>query len=208
MEGSESFATGHLALGYIVAMVSAKLTKTRFSIPLIFTLSIIPDLDFLVTFLRHGGSSHSIILAIIIFAPVFAICGKRTIPYFLAVVQHSLLGDYFGGGAIQLFWPITRQYYGLSISTPTIVLVEWLAFVTSMVIMLKSLDMMRLFKPCISNLILFIPTLALLLPTFANYPLIVPVWLIPPHLVYMFIFVASMIITVANVRLKMNFEGV
>lgn len=197
--GNESFAVGHLAIGYIVAKLSTSLVKTKFNIPIILLLSIIPDLDFLIPLTRHGGPSHSTIIVAVVFIPIFAIYGKRTVPYFLAVVQHALLGDYFGGGKIQLFWPITSQYYGSSISSSTIVLIEWLSFVFSLTMMFRSGDIARLFKPQRSNLMLAVPTVALLFPILVGYPLMVPVWLIPPHLGYLLIFVGSMMISIAHV---------
>ncbi|MEM2368535.1 MAG: hypothetical protein QXQ50_09925, partial [Candidatus Bathyarchaeia archaeon] len=42
-----------------------------------------------------------------------------------------------------------------------------------------------------SNLILTIPTFTMLLPTFLSFPLHVPAPLLPPHLAYMAVFLAS-----------------
>jgi hypothetical protein len=71
---------------------------------------------------------------------------------------------------------------------------EWVMFLTSMIIMLKTNDTAKLLQPHNSNLTLAIPTFTVLLPTFLSFPLDVPAWLIPPHLVYMAIFVASITI--------------
>jgi hypothetical protein len=48
-----------------------------------------------------------------------------------------------------------------------------------------------MFKPHKSNLILAIPTFTVLLPTLTDYPLDVPILMIPPHVIYMIIFAVS-----------------
>lgn len=181
--------------------LSAKSLKTKTSFPLLFALSIIPDIDILFApFLEHRGPAHSIIVAFIVFVPVFAIYRKEAIPYFIAIIQHSLVGDYITGGRIQLFWPLTPQPYGMnrSITDPVNIAIEWAAFIISITIMLKSKDMAKFFQPHKSNLLLAIPTFTVLLPTILSYPLNVPVSLILPHLVYMLLFLAAIIIAIVR----------
>jgi len=141
-----------------------------------------------------------------VFIPIFAIYHKKAIPYFIALIQHSLTGDYIAGGRIQIFWPITTQYYGtgVSIKSSTNITLEWLIFLTSIIIMLKAKDTATLFQPHNSNLILSIPTFTVLLPTFLSFPLEVPAWLIPPHLAYMSVFSASIIIDLFKVLKTSN----
>jgi hypothetical protein len=45
---------------------------------------------------------------------------------------------------------------------------------------------------------LAIPTFTVLLPTFLAFPLDVPISLLPPHLIYLAIFIASLLITIKN----------
>lgn len=178
--------------------LSAKSLKTKTSFPLLFALSIIPDIDILFEpFLEHRGPAHSIVVAFIVFVPVFAIYRKEAIPYFIAIIQHSLVGDYITGGRIQLLWPVTSQYYGMnrSITDPVNTAIEWVAFLISLIVMLRSKDMVKFFQPHKSNLILAIPTFTVLLPTVLNYPLEVPASLIPPHLAYTLLFLAAITIT-------------
>lgn len=152
-------------------------------------------------FIEHRGPVHSVITLFIFFIPILAIYRKKAIPYLLAVIQHSLLGDYIAGGRVQLLWPLTTQLYGMGINikSQTNMTLEWIAFVASIIVMLKPQDITMLFQPRKSNLILFIPTFTVLLPAFLSYPLEVPLWLIPPHLVYISIFSASIIISLYKI---------
>lgn len=187
---------GHFALGYIISKATVKITEMKLNIPLLITLSVIPDIDILIPFLEHRGPAHSIITLFMVFIPIFAIYRKKAIPYFLALIQHPLIGDYITGGRIQLLWPLTTQYYGMEIciKSQTNITLEWIVFLTSIIIMLKAKDTVTFFQPHKSNLILVIPTFTVLLPTFLSFPLNVPAWLIPPHLAYISIFSASIII--------------
>lgn len=191
-------------MGYILGKASAKLLKTEINAPLILALSIIPDIDlvpFLEQFVGHRGPTHSIVTAFIVFVPIFVIYRGKAIPYLVALVQHSVIGDYTSGSGIQLLWPLTTGYYGIEmeINSQTNMTIEWIIFLTSIVIMLKAKDAAKLFQPHNSNLILIIPTSTILLPTFLSFPLSVPALLIPPHLVYAFILSTSILIDVFKI---------
>jgi len=170
-------------------------------------LSVIPDIDILFRilfpFLEHRGPTHSLIAGLIVFTPFFVIYRRKAVPYFVALVQHSLIGDYIAGGPLgtQLLWPITTQYFGMTIDirSPINVTIEWIIFLTSMIIMLKAKDVATFFRQQKSNLILIIPTSTVLLPPFLSYPLYVPIWLIPPHAVYIAIFLAAIFIELPQV---------
>jgi hypothetical protein len=187
-----------------LSKASTRFTKTGINIPVILTLSVIPDIDILIPFLEHRGPAHSVLMMLLIFIPVFVIYHKKAIPYFLAMIQHSLIGDYMAGGRIQLLWPFTTQYYGLEIDIKSQVniTVEWIMFITSIIIMTKTKDIALFFQQRNSNLILTLPTFTVLLPTFLSFPLDVPLWLIPPHLVYIFLFLTSIIIGIRTVLKK------
>jgi len=195
------FAVGHFAFGYIVGKLTAQVTKTRLNIPLILTLSVIPDIDILIPFLEHRGPSHSIIVALVFFVPILAFYRKDALPYFAALIQHSLLGDYIAGGQTQLLWPFTLQQFGLEISIRSManLTLEWMLFITALAVMWKTMDVQPLFQPHNSNLILAIPMFTVLLPTFLAFPLDVPVLLILPHIVYLAIFLASLLIDVKKI---------
>ena len=163
-------------------------------------LSVIPDIDILIPVLEHRGPTHSIIMACIAFTPIFILYRKKAIPYFIALIQHSLFGDYIAGCQTQLLWPLSTQSFGtgINIISKTNITIEWLIFLASIFIMLKTRERDVFFQPRDSSLILLIPTFTVLLPTLLSFPLDVPVWLIPPHLAYMFIFSVSIIISVRN----------
>ncbi|MGA3192699.1 MAG: metal-dependent hydrolase [Candidatus Bathyarchaeia archaeon] len=192
-----------MSLGYILGKTSSKFLKTNLNIPLVLTLSILPDMDILAEhvpglapILQHRGPTHSFVVSFIIFIPFFVVYRKTAVPYFIALVQHALIGDYLTGGGLQLFWPISQQRFGLagaSIMSAENVALEFSLFVVSLAILLITLDIVALFQAHRSNLILVIPIFTVLLPTFLSYPLTVPAWLIVPHLVYMVLFAASVI---------------
>lgn len=187
---------GHLALGYVIGKASAKFLKTEVSLPLIFTLSVLPDIDTLFPFLiQHRGLTHSIIFAFIVFLSSFAVYRKKVVPYFAAFVQHFLIGDYVAGGA-QILWPITSRCYGINMCMRSLanITLEWTLFFLSIAIMLKAGDLTIFFKTHNSNMLLAIPTFTVLLPTLTGFPSDVPILLIFPHLFYLCMFSASTII--------------
>jgi hypothetical protein len=137
------------------------------------------------------------------FIPFFAVYGKKAVPYFLALAQHALIGDYVTSGTmgVQLFWPLTNQPYGIGIAirTQTNVALEWIAFLAAIVIMIKTRDITKFFQTHKSNLLLSIPTFTTLLPTLASFPLGVPLWLVPPHIFYTVVFSIAIILAVPRV---------
>jgi len=185
-------------LGYIFSMLIAKATKTRMNIPLVFTLSVIPDIDILIPFLEHRGPTHSIIAATVIFIPAFALWRKGALPYFVAYIQHSLIGDFIAGGKTQLLWPLTLQPFGIEISikSSTNITLEWLTFIIATIVIIKTKDIHAILQPHNSNIILAIPTFTVLLPTFLAFPLEVPIALVPPHLICLTLFVTSLLIDI------------
>lgn len=191
------YAVGHLALGYITGKATGKLLNVKVNLPLLFLASIIPDIDLLIPGLQHRGPTHSLIISILIFIPLAAYYGKKATPYFIALTQHSLIGDYLTSEGIQLLWPInSTNYYGLpiEITSLTNILLEWILFLTAFTILLKTRDAQTLLQPHPSNLLLSIPTFTVLLPTLLSFPEYVPPALIIPHLTYITIFTISILI--------------
>jgi hypothetical protein len=206
-----SFAVGHMALAYLLGKPSARFLKVSLNIPLILVLSLIPDVDILVGSLfnieMHRGPTHSVIIAMLVFIPIFALYRKEAVPYFIALLSHSLIGDFFIGGQVQLLWPLTTQQFGLywsyiSMWDPISVTLEWTLFAISTVIMLKNRDLFLLFQDKKSNLLLAIPLVTVLLPTFMSYPLQEPILLIPPHLFYLVLFSISILIVLVGTLKK------
>ena len=212
-EESASFAVGHMALAYLLGKSSAKLLKVNLNIPLILVLSIIPDADILLELFGisglHRGPTHSLILALIIFIPFFALYRRKAVPYFLALISHSLIADYIVGGQIMLFWPLTSQLFGLNnfglyidIWSLTNITLEWALFAVSTIVMFKTGDLSSFFRNKKSNLLLAIPIGTVLLPTFVSYPIQVPPLLMPPHLFYLVLFSISVLTVIAGFMKK------
>ncbi len=191
-----------MAIGYLSGRISAKLLATRVNIPILLMLSVIPDGDLLFSrFMEHRGPTHSVIVALIVFAPFFAVYRKKAIPYCLALVQHSLVGDYIAGGQMRLLWPLTNQYYGMemSLTSPTNVSLEWLTFLIAIFVMLLTKDAATFFKPFLSNLILVIPAGTALASTVILLSPVTSVWLVPPHICCFFMFTAAVLVTLWGV---------
>ena len=191
------YAVGHLALGYLTGKATGKLLNVSVSLPLLFLASVIPDIDLLIPGLQHRGPTHSLIISTLIFIPLVAYYRKKAIPYFIALTQHSLIGDYLTGGGIQLLWPLnSTNYYGLTIEITSLtnITIEWIFFLTAFTILLKTRDARTLLQPHPSNLLLSIPTFTVLLPTILSFPQYVPPTLIIPHLTYLIIFATSILI--------------
>ena len=169
-------------------------------------LSIIPDIDLIFMGELHRGPTHSIITALIAFIPVFLIYHRRAVPYFIALASHSLIADFLIGGRIELLWPLTSQQFGLhELNGPYIgigytanVALESLLFAISTFVIFKSGDLLLFFRNRRSNLLLAIPIVTVLLPTVLSIPLGVPILLVPPHLFYLVLFSASVLIVLVQ----------
>ena len=147
------FIVGHMALAYLLGKGSSKALRTNLCIPILLLLSILPDIDIILDFLTgaeiHRGPTHSILVAAIAFSPIFIIYRKKAIPYFLALISHPLIGDFFiGGGQLQLFWPLSTNEFGLhtigpyyiGIFSPVNIAIELTLFIIATLIFYKTGD--------------------------------------------------------------------
>lgn len=186
------YAVGHLSLGYLFAKGSAKILKQDINLPLVFLLSLIPDIDLLIPGVEHRTITHSIVMSIVVFLPFFMLYKTKAIPYFFALAQHILVGDFIIGET-QILLPITSTWYGLGICihSSTNVILEWSSFIVAMAIMLKANDIQKLLKCDLTNLLLSVPTLTVLLPSFIRFPLSVPYTLLIPHIAYLILFILA-----------------
>jgi membrane-bound metal-dependent hydrolase YbcI (DUF457 family) len=160
---------------------------------LLFFVSTIPDIDFLLG-LERRGPTHSLVVQTAVFIPIFLVYRKQAAPVFVALIQHSLLGDMLAGaGGIQLFWPVTSKWYGTQICVTSVlsIALEWVFFTIFIAVLLATKDIRSLLQPHRYNLLLTIPVLAVILPSFLQYPLSVPAALIIPHLILLVILVLS-----------------
>jgi membrane-bound metal-dependent hydrolase YbcI (DUF457 family) len=211
-----------MSLAYLLGKGSGKALREKINIPLIMVLSILPDVDIIFDLLTnseiHRGPTHSVLVALIVFIPFFIIYRKKAIPYFLALISHPLIGDFFIGGKLQLFWPISSQQYGLhelggsliDIYSPINVVLEVTFFVVAMLILYKTGDLKTFFKADKSNLLLILPTTTVLLPSTIGYPFDRPLILSEPtlaiaHIIYLVLFTYAILKTLVyyfRTRLK------
>jgi len=138
-----------------------------------------------------------------LFFPIFIVWRKKATPYFIALIQHPILGDY-STGRTQLFWPLTAYWYGegAKITSLSNIIIEWIFFLTSMATILKTRDARTLFQHHPSNLLLSIPIFTVLLPALLSFPLSVPSELIIPHLTFLTMFTVSVLIDVGHIFKK------
>ncbi len=194
------FAVGHMAIAYLLGKGSSKALHTKLNIPLLLVLSILPDIDIVYDFLTgaqiHRGPTHSIVVAALVFIPIFIYYGKKATPYFLALISHSLLADFFIGGQLQLFWPLTSAEFGLhelgsyyiQIYDPINIALEVVLFVIATLILYRTGDWKVFFKADKTNLVLIIPITTVLLPSTVGYPFSAPLLFTAPTLALAHIF--------------------
>jgi len=199
------YAVGHLALGYLSGKTASKILDVSANIPVLFLVSVLPDADLLIPVLKHRGPLHSVIVFSLLFLPAFMLFKKRAIPYFVALIQHILIGDYLTGDT-QILWPLITSWYGLGlgieITSLTSILIEWILFLASTAILFKTKDAWLLFRQHPSNLILAVPVLTVLLPTLLSFPLYVSPELVIPHLIYMALFTYSILVDLEAIFTK------
>jgi membrane-bound metal-dependent hydrolase YbcI (DUF457 family) len=188
------FAVGHAAYGYILAKATGKAVKSDIHIPLVLALSIAPDLDLLIRGLTHRGATHSLVLALLFSTPFLLKYRAKALPYLVAVVQHSLLGDYITGGA-QLLSPLTTRIIGLNYSVygPQNILLEWSGFILMLLVLVLSRDYSRLLKPNMENLLLIITAAATLVPFYPRRYSGIPLSLLIPSLGLLILYAASIL---------------
>lgn len=205
------FAVGHLSLAYLIGKASSKLLKVNPNIPTLLLMSLLPDIDIAIETLigtpLHHGPTHSLIFALLIFTPFFIIYSKRAAPYFIAYISHFLLGDFFIGGQLQLFWPISNNLFGfhqlgfkyIGLNDPINLTVELSLFAAALIILAKTQDYKIFLKNDKTNLMLLIPIATLLMSTFTNYPFTKPLFVVLPiiglpHLFFLTLFTIPILI--------------
>jgi len=197
------YAVGHFALGYLTGKLASKSLAVKINLPLLFLASVFPDIDLLIPGLAHRGPLHSVVVSCIFFIPLFLFYRKKAVPYFVALIQHLVIGDFLTGGT-QLLWPVSTAMYGLDIGIHSLTNIglELVLFLISITVMFKTKDAMSLFKHRPSNMILSIPVLTVLLPTVIRFPLYVPPLLLVPHLVYLALFSLSILMDLKSILSK------
>lgn len=203
-----------MAIAYLLGKGSSKGLRTKLNIPILLVLSILPDIDIVYDFLTgsdiHRGPTHSIVVAALAFIPIFVIYRKKAIPYFLALISHPLIGDFFIGGKLQLFWPFSNNIYGfqnISIFSTLNIALELTLFVIATLILYKSGDWKAFFTSNKTNLVLIIPIATVLLPSTIGYPFSTSLLINEPplalaHLFYLVLFSIAIIKTLTAIYKK------
>ncbi len=212
-----------MSLAYLVGTASGKATGTKLNIPLLMVIAILPDIDLafeeLTGILIHRGPTHSLIIAVLVFLPIFVIYRKKALPYFLALLSHSLLGDFLVGGEVQLFWPYPGMY-GLFESGLTNIgihmaigaLLEVTLFASAMFVMYRTGDLQTFFRNDKTNLLLILPIVTVMLPAIVGYPFTeAPLLLKQPtlgiaHVIYLILFTIAVAKTLTRYY-KTAFNG-
>jgi membrane-bound metal-dependent hydrolase YbcI (DUF457 family) len=131
---------GHVGLGFFAALAASRLGGGRFSLPLVFLASVVPDVDVLLEpFVVHRGPLHGVVLGVVVFA-VWWLWARRGLPVFASFLTHSLVGDYVTGPTM-LFWPFPGWYEAappLRLSGVAEFLVEASLFVVMVVVVVLS----------------------------------------------------------------------
>jgi len=207
-EGRQTFAVGHLALGYLTGKTSAKFLNVNINVPLALALSILPDTDLLIPMLQHGGPTHSLILYLAIAVPAILVWKKQTVPYLIALASHPLLGDYLTrpsrAQGIQLFFPLTSSWFsaGSEAAVLAYIYLELALFTAFLMLMLATRDIKILIKQHPSNLLLAIPVSTALLPVFLRFPIPVPPELIIPHIILIALLTLPILVDLKTILTK------
>jgi hypothetical protein len=160
---------GHMTWAYVWAMLAWALIpgvkrSGKLIVPAILMLGILPDADLLLGSLGvvHRTFTHSFFFWIIIFVPLFIIFRLKSVPYFVAVVQHFAFGDLVMG-KVMIFWPFNRSLVGFNIGMSSIidVALETAGLLLALGIIVYSGDLKRLFSVDKSNILMLLPLLAL-----------------------------------------------
>jgi len=194
------FAVGHLALGYILAKTTSQALRVKMSLPLIFLLSVLPDIDLFIPALVHRGPLHSIIIITLAFVPFFLYYRKQAAPPYVAIMQHSLIGDFLSGG-IQLLWPLSYGFYGLNLQLGGLISMsfELISVIVALVILFVTRDMSKLLQSKKENLLLIVPEGAIAGSIFLSWGYALSVELFVAHLVFFVVFGVGILASVRDV---------
>ncbi|MFX0209353.1 MAG: metal-dependent hydrolase [Candidatus Hodarchaeota archaeon] len=194
------FTIGHIALGYSLAWLFDRKQK---NIPLVFIVSILPDIDFLIPGLQHRGPTHSLFFTLVIFIPSYIIIKRNITPYFIAMLSHSLIGDYVTGKGIHLLWPLYEQRlrykYSMKLGIQLEAYIECALFIAFLLILFLSGDVKKILKPDKTNIMLLIPLFSVILQMIFEYPNRLPRILTIPNIIFLVIISISIFISMKRI---------
>ena len=125
------YPPGHFAIGYFSGVLYRRMTGKDFNLILIWVFSLLPDLDLFIPGVVHRGPTHSVVVALLFFAPVWYFY-RNSGSYLVSLLSHSLIGDYFTANGCQLFWPLDvgwfRSEYALCFGNVVLIYLEGFLF--------------------------------------------------------------------------------
>ena len=146
-------------------MLFAGKLRGRLFVPAVLMLGVVPDVDILLQGLGvvHHTFTHSLFFWLVVFVPFFAVFGRKLIPYYVAVGQHFVFGDFFVG-KVMLFWPFSPSYFGFHITMPSVldVALEIAGLLLAAAIVYFSGYLKRLLSLDAQNSLMLLPFVALL----------------------------------------------
>ena len=126
------YPPGHLALGYFSGVLCKRVTGKDYNLVVIWVFSLLPDLDLFIPGVVHRGPTHSVVVALLFFAPVLYFY-RGGLSYLVSLLSHSLIGDYFTASGCQLFWPLSavwfRYEYALCSMSGVLIYLEGFLFI-------------------------------------------------------------------------------
>ena len=150
---------------YVWAVAFAGRRWGKLLVPVVLLLGVMPDIDLLLRDfgVAHHTFMHSFFFWFVLFAPFLAVYRLKSVPYFVAVVQHFAFGDLFVG-EVMILWPFSRSYYGFDTAMVSVfaVALETAGLLLAAGIMYFNGDLKRLLSVYPRNIPMFLPFLALL----------------------------------------------
>ena len=148
---------------YVTGRCCASALKVNINPYLILVLGAVPDFDLLLGSLGivHRGITHSVLFWLIVFVPLFIRYRKQAIPYFIAPVQHILIGDLIVNRTA-VFWPLGPEI-GLKLRLFSVenVILEAVALAAFLVWVSLSSERSKLFARNRRNLLSLLPIVPL-----------------------------------------------
>jgi hypothetical protein len=163
------FFLGHMAWAYvwavaIWALISSNKHGRGLFVPAVLMLGILPDIDLFLgnSEMIHRTFTHSLTFWLVIFVPLLLVYRRKSIPYFVAVVQHFAFGDFIFG-KVMILWPFSLSYFGFDIAMPSLpdVVLETFGLLLAAGIILFNGDLRRLLSVDNRNKLMLLPLLSL-----------------------------------------------
>ena len=162
----------HMVWGYVLGRGAGRVKRTQPNIPLLVLAGAIPDFDLFTgqpyaTILGHHGIFRSWLAIVLCSIPFFFAYGSGTLPYFVALIQHPLFGD-FVTNQVPLLFPLNLSQTGINLSQTNpaaATALEILGFLLFLVMFVMSGDWKRPFAWTRRNLMLIVLWVPVLLAT-------------------------------------------